>query len=519
MTSSPSDARSEAPARRGVPRRTAWVLAGVAVAAAAVYVVANWRRWEFELWAGGADRADQEYAKKIQATSDPRLDEVLLETVKDERKATSVRRACATFLVERNHEREIRDLLRQGTPHEQRVALAALAPKAWFHKEYLASPEYPVRDVLVAWITDADAGGADRAYAISTVLPRVWPHATRAAPSTVPEPVLRAVASLLSARDEGRGASLAREAAGRAVVGYRWCPGAPALLQAARTEPDAVTAMELLKRTVELHDFEGDPCGSVLPDDAVFGLVGTALARPGDDAVNRGVRMAALFALERHPAWAAKKADAIRATVESSARPEERGAALPALVASGDPSVRRDAAAWFHDPAPTFRSQAAQIVSAGKAGLEPAEHLSLLVGYFLEEPTPGEVGFRDAALRLRNVAGSWIGFPDVAPGRPGAATGDMGPLLRDLVAGRPVGGKSRADIGAAWWNWLAGKNGIAEGESLKAAFAARDAFWAKARAGDVAGARAALDAAPAKDSPLWEYERGWLAAKSKSRPG
>jgi hypothetical protein len=50
---------------------------------------------------------------------------------------------------------------------------------------------------------------------------------------------------------------------------------------------------------------------------------------------------------------------------------------------------------------------------------------------------------------------------------------------------------------------------------LKTAFAARDAFWSKAKSGDVAGARAALDGAPAKDSPLWEYERGFLAARAK----
>ena len=517
MPPSPSAPPKAAPPKAGLHRRARWILGGVLLIGVAIYVVANWRRWEFQLWAGAADDPKSGYVDKIRATSDPRLDEVLLDTVKDEKKATSVRRACAQFLVQRNRLREIEDLLQHGTPHEQRIALSALAPEAWFHKQYLPDPAYPVRDVLVAWIGDTSSPPADRAYAMENLLPRVWPRATPAAPSAVPAQALEAVVSVLSSRSEGRDVAVARVVAAKTVVGYRWCAGVPALLEAARSETDTVAAPDLMRQIVALHDFEGDPCASVLPEAAVSSLVESSLARTGED--NRPLRMAALIVLARHPTWATKQADVVRRIFEAAARPEERGAALPALVASGDPAVRNEIASWFHDAQANFRSQAAQTLSAGKAGLEPSEHLSLLVGYFASDPAPGELGFRDVAQRLRTLAGSWIGFPEAGPGERGAASGDMGPLLRDLVAGRTVGGKTRAEIGAAWWNWLAGKNGIAEGAALKAAFEARDAFWAKAKAGDVAGARSALDAAPQKDSPLWEYERGWLAAKAKTKAG
>ena len=515
MTPSPSDAPPAASARRA---KTLWIVGGVLLAAAGVFIVANAKRWQFANWAGAADQ--QEFSKKIQGASDPRMDDALLDTAKDERKATSVRRACASLLVDRNHLREVEDLLVNGSRRSKRIALAALTPRPFFHKQYLADPAYHVREILVDWIGDADDPSADRADALTAILPRVWPYTPRGADPAVPPEILKTVGSILEGPPaDDRDAPDLRVAAAGVVTGYRWCAGAPALLAAARKEQDARASLRLMQSLVTLADADGAPCKDVLPEDAVFGVVETTLRRPGTDSISRGARMGALALLERHPAWAKKKVAEIRAILDSDTSPEERGSAFPALVASGDVAARGDVAVWIHDPAYGVRSRVAQAVAAGKAGLESADHMSLLVGYFDRDPQPTDLAFRDVSLRLRSLAGSWVGFPETGPGERGAASGDMGPLLRDLVAGRPVGGKSRADVGAAWWNWLAGKNGIAEGPSLKAAFAARDAFWTKAKAGDVAGARAALDAAPAKDSPLWEYERGWLAAKGRAKAG
>jgi hypothetical protein len=514
MPPPPTDAPSDAPPRAGLSLRTKLVVGGVLAVLVVVFVVANWKSWEYQHWANAADQP--EFEKKILTKgADPVLDARLLDNVKDDAKATRVRLACAKLLIEHNHLRDVEDLLLKGNPRAQRIALWALASRPWFHKQYLADPSFPVVPVLVSWVTDTSATGADRATALSNVVPQVWQYTPRGGKTTVPPEVLKSVKDLLVSPggDEREGASVRMAAAG-VVTGYRWCEGVPALVDAARSETDAQGRMWLMQRVVGVHDAEWEECKGAVTEDAALEVVDKALRHPGGGSINWGVRMAALSALARHPAWAAKRADEIRRIVESDASPEERSSALPALVASGDVAARGDVARWVHDRAPSVRSQAVQAVAGGKKELEPADHLSLLVGYFLEEPAPTPLALREVAQRLRGLAGSWIGFPEAGATGPGAATGDMTPVLLDLAAGKTVGGKTRADIGAAWWNWLASKHGV-DAASLKAAFAARDAFWAKAKAGDLAGARAVLDGAPAKDSPLWEYERGRLAAGAK----
>jgi hypothetical protein len=508
MPSSPSNAPSDAPAGTGLSTRTKWILGLVVLLGAGVFVLASWRSWQYQHWANAADQ--QEFFRKIQASSDPRLDERLLDVVKDDSKATSVRRAAASLLIDRNHQRDVEELLLSDAPRAQRIALAALSLRSWFHKEYLQRPEYRVPDVLIAWISDADAPAADRADAMTNVLPRVWPYA-----QPVPPQVLKVVSDVLAAPPSpDRDGPALRVAAAGVVGGYRHCPAVPALLAAAQREPDAVSRLRMTQTVVALYDGTGAPCKDALAEDAVIGLVTSALAQTGSDDFSRALRMGALSLLERHPAWAVKSAADVRRILESDAHPAERSDAMSALIATAKRPGLEDVAAWFHDAAPSVRSRIARGVADSRGGFEPAEHLSLLVGYLGLDPEPTDLAFHAVAVRLRTIAGSWIGFPEGAATQPGAATGDMGGILRDLVAGKSPGGRSRADIGAAWWNWLAGKNGVT-GDVLKTAFAARDAFWAKAKSGDVAGARAALDGAPAKDSPLWEYERGFLAARAK----
>ena len=50
-------------------------------------------------------------------------------------------------------------------------------------------------------------------------------------------------------------------------------------------------------------------------------------------------------------------------------------------------------------------------------------------------------------------------------------------------------------------------------DGFGAAWAVRRDFWAKAKAGDLAGAKAALATRPASERDLWVYESGYLAAK------
>ncbi len=73
-------------------------------------------------------------------------------------------------------------------------------------------------------------------------------------------------------------------------------------------------------------------------------------------------------------------------------------------------------------------------------------------------------------------------------------------------------GVTRASLSEAVWRWLARRRGVPL-EDLDKAWQARRDFWAKARTGDAAGAKAVLAPRLPAEADLWAYESGWLASK------
>ena len=109
---------------------------------------------------------------------------------------------------------------------------------------------------------------------------------------------------------------------------------------------------------------------------------------------------------------------------------------------------------------------------------------------------------------LRRRANQWVGIPG-----PLALKGPDSPavseFLKELFKKGSSQGVERAAMAAAWFRWLCERNGVKDADA-DAAVRARDEFWSKARAKDVAGAKGVYEANATKAPNLWTYERGWL---------
>lgn len=139
-----------------------------------------------------------------------------------------------------------------------------------------------------------------------------------------------------------------------------------------------------------------------------------------------------------------------------------------------------------------------------------AAYEACLVGYLRDEPIPSghEFTLRAAYGMVRRKAGAWVGLPgSLREGKADIASMDA--PLKALFGKGVVEGVTRAQVAAELWRWLAERRGVPAAE-VPAAEQARDAFWAKAKAGDVAGAKALLEPLRAKVPELWTYEHGWL---------
>jgi hypothetical protein len=60
------------------------------------------------------------------------------------------------------------------------------------------------------------------------------------------------------------------------------------------------------------------------------------------------------------------------------------------------------------------------------------------------------------------------------------------------------------------WRWLAKRNGVTDEAAIDEVQKTRAAFWERARANDVPGAKAILEKPLAERPKLWSYEWGWL---------
>src|SRR5207253_567230 len=84
--------------------------------------------------------------------------------------------------------------------------------------------------------------------------------------------------------------------------------------------------------------------------------------------------------------------------------------------------------------------------------------------------------------------GHWLGFPARLRDKGGAFDPEVERVTVAVFQGKEADGATRAGVAEAWWDWLAHRNGLEKQEDVDAGRKARDAFWAKAKAGHAPGA-------------------------------
>lgn len=501
------------------PSKRVLILVALAVAIGGAWIFRKplflWR-----MWVNGADRS--EYAEKIRAEQDPAILSRLEDGMRDADKGDRVRVSCASLLIAKNRLAVVEAALRDPRLDVRAVALGALGSLKHFQTEYVDNPTYQVKETLLAWISDPRVPG--RARGIS-LLPKTF-RLDRALP-----PELLAVLREALKPSEAVGASDARLAAAGMLAAYKDCAAAPALLALATSEADPYDRWQVLSSTVLLFDArvqrpdgssEKNPDGTYvaacpdLPEASVRKAVMEALLYRGEGDRSRSMRLGAMGVLGRHPKWAGEALERMRAVLaDPSAHEIERRTALDTLITLKDEPTLDRFERWCHDPAAGVRATATAAIYNKVEGLaDPARLQSCVVGYLRDEPSGGyELTFFLAFASVRDKAGEWVGLPG-GWRKGGGSLQEVQKGLEQLLRTGSLDGTTRLQVGDALFRWLCKTNGLTEPET-DAAAATRAAFWAKAKAGDVAGARAVYDASMKSPVNLWTYELGWLEARAK----
>jgi|GEM_PF-2940886 len=512
------DSPSAARAPRGPSNRTLALLVAAVVLGLGWYFRKPLVLWS--MWVNGADR--REYYDKLMQEQDPAVLKKLEAGMRDEDKGDVVRLACANLLMAKNRLGIVEAGLRDPRLDVRAVAMAALGNQKHFRSEYVDNPAFGVAKTLIEWI--ADPKSPSRARGIG-MLGHVFPP-----DQPLPPELLAALRAALAPSD-ATGAADTRAAAAAKLAWLKDCASGPALVALSATEPEPYTRWLIMRSTVQLFDtkvqlpdgsFSKGPDGNVqkacpdLPEAALRTAVVDALARPGGDDHNRGLRMGAMGIMARHPEWSAEALDRIRGILGNPSGNEvERRTALETLVALKDASTLDRFERWFHDPSGGVRATATSSITSKAEGLDPSRFLACVVGYLHDEPVSAyQLTFNLAYGHVRQKAGEWVGLPGTWRAK-GGSLGDIQEGLLRLQKEGSLDGTTRAQVGDALFRWLAGKvNGLTDAE-VDAALKVRAEFWAKARAGDVAGARAVHDASMQRPSNLWTYELGWIESRTK----
>ena len=501
MTTPTDGPAPSAPA--GGSRRLALIVAAVLLVGAGAWFGMRLVQPQWRTWAHGA--GSEEYRKKLVAEQDPAVLDVIEDVMRDADQSDHTRLALADVLLAKNRLGLVEKALKDPRLDVRVVALRALSRLQYFRKQYVEDAAWGVGPTVAAWLSDPRSKSRASAAALSNV---VWPGGEQA-----PDDVRRALRAMVAAQG-GAAQANARAAAAGVLAGWNDCEAAPDLLVRAKTDDEPYARLRILQAVVQLYDARG--CGDRLPEAEVRAAFESCVAWPGDGDLNRSVRMAAVMTVHRHPEWAGPVLATMRArAADVDLHEAERRATLDALVAAKDADVVTGFSRWFHDPSPGMRASAVASVQLEASPVATAAYESCLVGYLRDEPIPTthEFSLRAAYGMLRRKAGAWVGLPGAL--RDGKADiAAMDAPLKALFGKGEVEGVTRAQVAAALWRWLAERRGVPAAEVADAE-KARDAFWAKARAGDVAGARAALEPLRAKWPELWTYEDGWLIAHPK----
>jgi hypothetical protein len=483
------------------------IVAVVVAAAAGALLYLNFDRWiGWSTWINGAHTP--EFQKKLRAENDPALVARLSKALLDASKGHRTRVSIAHVLIEKNRIGEVEAALKSPDASTRYVALATLASKTYFRKQYVEDASWGVERILLEWVGDADDRHRAEAIAIAT---DVW----REPPA--PNGLVGPLRAILASKGESEAEWSARVAAASAVAQYRDCASVPHVVEVAKGDANAQVRLRSLQAVAEFFDDPKATCKDAVPAETVLGVVDAALGSDAAGNALRALRMGAMQVLKAHRDWIPARADRLRSALEGNAEPAERRLALETLVVGEDPTTLSTFAKWFHDPALGVRSSA---VSSAE-GMKPATDKdapdvsavaeACLVGIVRDEPADGsDWGFAHAIGRLRQLAGEWVGFPAAYRQAGSGLTAEIHRRLKDLHKNGKIDDVSREAVADAWWRWLAKRNGLDTDEAVDAARRVRDAFWAKAKAGDRAGAKAALGDSPPGRTALWAYERGWL---------
>ena len=499
MTSTPAP-DAPPPAPRG--RRPIVVGTLVVVLVAVGAGIWLWPGTQWGFWIRGAEK--REFFDNLVNERDERIVDKIAAAMRDESLGAGLRTVLASILIRRDRLPLVERALKDGDLSTRTIALTALNRDHYFPR-YLDDLQYRVRETLLDWVHRD--GDDTRASALAML---TYP----AAKSPEILPVVRAL--LTSAPDsDGRPSADVplRSAAISTLVAYQDCGSVPTLAALVKGDPDPQVRMHALQGLAQFHDQEKSPCAGIVTDASLGDLAVEALSYPGDSGTERGFRMAALLLLAAHPALAKGNLDAIRARLGATVNHIERRTALTALLASKDERVVQEFPRWFHDDAANVRSEAATTATWKSAPYDDPRFRSCLVGYLRDETAPDtfENTFLNVLAHLHAVAGSWVGLPPNHATGKGASPEALRPFFRDLYFKGQAEGVTRESVADAWFRWLAEQSGR-DLAGVTAAVRVRDAFWAKARAGDVAGAKAALadPDGPATSKDLFTYEQGWL---------
>ncbi len=494
---SPALTDADAPSRARL-----WVLGAVlAVAAgAAAFMLFFQPRWE--TWCRMANQ--DKFKKQIMAEQDPAILATMEEVMRDASQSDAARVALADLFVQKNRLATVEAALTDPRLDVRVVALVGLSRQPYFRKQYVDVESYGVRATIEAWLGSPTAPSRTQAPGLAYF---VYPTAGAA-----PEGVVKGVRAMLEGEHAAKDAG-ARAAAAATLAGWQDCGAAPLLLARAKSDPEAFARLRTMQATVQL--FESKACEAALPEAAVVEAVVAAIDWPGEGDLNRAVRMGGVSIVTRHPTWGASRADLLRKRVADDATHDaERGSTFDALVAMADAGTIDAIPRWLHSSAGAMRRQAATALF-GKPPPPITEQAaeSMVVGYFMEEPGDGPYSYtvRVAYSTVRAKAGEWVGLPE----RLRKERGNVAVLSKPLDALFKTGrfeGVTREGLSESVWRWLAAHQKVAP-EAIDAAWKTRRDFWAKAKAGDLAGAKAVLAPRLAAERDLWAYESGYLAAK------